>query len=367
MSLDLLPDEIIARIFCFLMDDTDSYINFSSTCKKNLHIASSLVKTAHWKELRPLPFNFHLPLDEYKPEYCQHHGSCPEQEIRYGAKCELLSRGLSLREGAERLNQSEVGPSRTGDDKDHTCCYHRFFCLVSARYRCFSTVRFRDCRLTDRGCLKSIKVAATINQPLTEHRLRSLVELELYECDITLYWLNSVMNELHNIIYLGLHAVAFIEQSFLIEDHQRASRNLIRLKITGDRTFRMNDAIFMYFVDHFPATIFDVSGSRVEYHRRIIQRFYANANTVDLYAVRPSELLLTFPMILLYLKRYRSHCKHFIANENHLTVTCLRRLLQDEDLRDLRITCQNCPTLMLPERIRLAEQVEEADLRRVTF
>lgn len=367
MSLDEIPDEVIARILCFLMDDPNSYLNFSSTCRRNISVAKSLVTTAYWKELRPLAFEFHMDLNKYKPECCKFHGTCPEQEIRYGAKCELLSRGLPLKPGAERLNQSEVGQSRAGDDKDHTCCYHRLFCLITARHRNFSTLKFRECRLTDKGCMKSIKVAAIIDRPLTEHRLRSLVELELSDCDITLYWLNSILNELHNILYLGLHAVAFIEQSLLVEDHNKAARNLIRLKITGDRTFRINDAIFMYFVDHFPATIFDVSGSRVEYHRRIIQRFYPNANNVDLYSTRPSELLLTFPMILLYLKRYRSHCKHFIANENNLTVTCLRRLLQDEDLKHLRITCQNCPTLMLAERIRLGESVDEADLQRVTF
>lgn len=367
MSINSLPDEIIGKIFTCLFDDTKSFINLASTSKRFGFISRTLTTSPLWIKNRPVGYNLYLNLDLYHPNICKEHGFCAENEYRNDFSCELKNntkQNNGIRPSSALVRDSIQWPDIC---YGQICYYHRLFCLVNATHRNFSTLRFENARLSDRGCLKSFQDSLRFNRVVAEHNIRALVELELYECDITLDWLNTALNQLESIRYLSLNGVSFIDPIILVEPRFFASKVLRGLKITNDRAQRMSDAIFMYFLENFPAAEFDLSSSSVEFHKRIIQRFYNNANTADVYTTQPSDLILTFPMILLYLKKYQSIVKHFIANETNITFACLRKMLQDDELKHLKITVQNCPLITQLERARLMEQVESCDMARVTF
>lgn len=404
MSFNNLPDDIIDRIFHCLLNDMTSFINLASTCKRCCLIANQLtIHSEAWAQNRPIVFDFYLePLEVYLPSLCARHGTCAERHYRTGTKCELQlppnqrppspnisptyppgnlsipstsSFERSLTGGhattaafSEAILGNSVDEPTSLADKEE-CYYHRLFCLLNSKYRTFSTIRFKDARLSDRGCIKPFQDSLKYKLPNTnvEQNIKALVALELYSCDITLDWLNTILNQLDHISYLTLNEISFIDPSILVEQKHLASKKLEQLRITGDRTCRINDSIFMYFLENFPAVEFDLTGTRVEYHKRIIQRFYTNANISDLYSIRPSEYVLTFPMVLFYLRKYQAVVKRFIANETDITFTCLKRLLQDEDLKHLEITIRNCPMITEFERTRLADQVEASDIARVIF
>lgn len=365
MSFDILVDEIIVKIFHCLMDDPISFLSFASTCKRFCLIANRrVIQTPQWVQARPLAFNLYLETELYLPHLCGQHGLCAEQKWRTGFKCELETKNHSTSAPSTTSRTTSSGDS--SEDKNN-CYYHRLFCMLNSKHRSFSSLKFRDARLSDRGCVKSFQDTLKLNQSLGELKIKALVELELYNCDITLDWLNTILNETENISYLALNSVAFIDPSILVEPRHLASKTLKRLRISGDRSCRINDSIFMYFLENFPAVQLDLTGTRVEYHKRIIQRFYTNANTVDLFSVRPSEYILTFPMVLLYLRKYQAVAKQFIASETDITFTCLKRILQEDDLKHLQIDIRNCPMITQFERTRLADHVDEADLARVLF
>jgi hypothetical protein len=231
--------------------------------------------------------------------------------------------------------------------------------MLQAKYITFSSLKFTAVRLADRGCLRAFR----------DFRLktRALVELELNRCDITLDWLNTILNELDNIAYLSLNDISFTDPILLVEPRFMASKKLELLRIAGDRSCRINDSIFLYFLENFPAVRLDLTGTRVEYHKRIISRFYSNANSLDLYSTKPSEYIFTFPMILLYLKKYQAVVKHFIADDTDITLASLKRIIQDEVLKHLRVSVRDCPMITQFEQTRLTDQVEEQDLRRIVF
>lgn len=368
VSFNNLPDEIIGEILSHLMNEPISYINLASTSKRLANIASRQTSKPLWLTNRPLVYNFYLGLDSYKPNLCQIHKACPEENYRSNRKCELsptelASRTLNSLDGsplfANQIDQSE--------ERKETCYYHRMFCLLNSQYRSFSTLRFRDAYLIDRGCIKSVADSMKINPDLTKLRVSSIVQLELYDCDISLDWLNNALNQLGWISYLTMRKVAFTDTCILVESQYYASKNLRELRIIGDRTCRMNDSVFMYFLEHFPAKVLDLTGTRVEYQKRIIQRFYPYANSADLYSVRLSKDLLSFPIIMLYLKRNSSVNRHLIASETDITFTSLRKLLQDNELKDLQIDVENCPMITSLEINRLKECVDISDIARVKF
>lgn len=344
-SLNILPDEILEKLLSFLLKDPRNFISLASTCKRLRCISNKLIYSKEWALYRPFTFNLSLPLDLYIPSHCAYHGSCTELKWRNDASCELLL--------------------VRGDTEQ--CYYHRLFCLLNSKQTSFSTIKFVKAYLSDRGCIKSFQDSLKLSRTLVELRIKALVELKLHDCDITLDWLNTILNQLNNLKYLTLSKITFTDPTILVEPRFLASKRLTQLKITCDETYRMTDSIFMYFLDNFPATELDLTSLRVEYHKRIVQRFYTDANTVDLYSVRPSEYILTYPMIILYLKKYQAVVKHFNSTKSGITFTCLKRILQDEDLGHLKITVKDCPLITAAERAKLFEQIDPDNLSRVIF
>lgn len=364
MSFDDLPDEIVMRIFHCLRDDTASLLNLATTCKRICDIAAKKIIEPEWSQSRLFTFNFYLDPSYYRPDLCKEHGLCSELEWRCGTKCELSSTSGEDDNDGHKSNQD---PHNEGYEGPFDCYYHRLFCVLNAKYRTFSGIKFRDARLSDRGCINSFRDSMRLNRSMAELKIRALVELELYKCDITLDWLNTILNKLDHISYLGLHEVAFVDPCILVEPKFYASKTLKRLRITGDRSCRLVDSIFKYFLENFPAAELDLTGTRVEYHKRIIQRFYTNCHTVDFPLENPSDYILTYYMILIYLRKYQAIVKHFVANETDITCASLKKILLDEDLKHLKITIKNCPMISVLELARLADQIDVSDLARVTF
>jgi len=266
-----------------------------------------------------------------------------------------------------RTSQPLESPTLAEKEMRECCFYHRLFCMLNTKYITFSTLKFRDVNLKDRGCMRAIRDSLIIDKPLAELKINALVELQLHRCDITLDWLNTIMSSLSNIKYLDLDEVSFIDPTLLVEPKDFASRVLRRLSITGDRSYRINDLVFAYFLDNFPAVEFDLSGTRLEYHKRIIQRYYHdNAGSLDICSWRPSEYILTFPIILMYLRKYRSITERFIANRSDITFTSLKRILQDDLLKNLTVSVKDCPMIAQFDRSRFNHMIEE-DLKRVIF
>lgn len=346
------------------MDDSRSFINLSCLSRRLVYISQTVTTSPAWIKSRPIGFNFYLDLNSYHPDICKEHGTCDEQEWRVGCKCEIAAKSI----GISNDNLSQVSTqNQTSGDGLLVCYYHRLFCLLNSAHRNFSSIKFKDATLSDRGCFKSFQDSLKLNKAIAEYNIKALVELELYECDITLDWLNTALNHLASIRYLALSGVTFTDPAILVEPRFFASKTLHRLRITNERNSRMTDSIFMYFLENFPALEFDLSATHVEFHKRIIQRFYINANTDESYTAQPSDYILSFPMILLYLKKYQSIVKRFIADKTGITFACLKKMLQDEELNHLKIIVRNCPMITQLERARLSEQVEAEDIARVVF
>jgi hypothetical protein len=365
MSLDSLPDELIVEIYKNLLGDLGSFRRLMMTNKRMCRIAngSSLINTPEWVSNRPTSFDLSLDLTRYNPNLCESHGRCAEFHSRTSNKCELVHHYEARQpKSVIRRPPSVSGDDDQSDNDEPTACYyHRLYCMLQARYITFSSLKFNSARLSDRGCVRAFRDFSS------GPKISALVELELNRCDITLDWLNTILNELDHITYLSLNDVSFTDPSLLVEPKFMASKKLELLRIAGDRTCRINDSIFLYFLENFPAVRLDLTGTRVEYHKRIIQRFYSSTNTLDLFSSKPSEYIFTFPMVLLYLKKYQAIAEHFIADDTDITLASLKRILQDEALKHLQVSVRNCPMITQFEQTRLTDQVDEQDLRRVVF
>lgn len=364
MSLNSLPDELIVEIFKNLLGDPPSFRRLMVTSKRFCRLANSLslISSPRWTRHRPNSFDLSLELSRYRPDLCETHGRCAEFHSRTETRCELLHQNsvAQLKTVIRRPSSSTGDDDQSDNDESMTCYYHRLFCMLQARYITFSSLRFTSAVLSDRGCMRAFRDFGS------RLKTNALVELELNRCDITLDWLNTILNELEGLAYLSLNDVSFTDPSLLVEPRHLASKTLKSLRIAGDRTCRINDSIFLYFLENFPAVQLDLTGTRVEYHKRIIQRFYS-ATSLDLYSTKPSEYIFTFPMILLYLKKYQAVVKHFIADDTDITLASLKRILQDEMLKHLQVSVRNCPMITQFEQTRLTDQVDEQDLRRVVF
>lgn len=390
---DRVPDELVAKIMCFLLDDTKSFICFSLINKRMKRISDTLTIWSEWTQHRPTCFAISDEEDDDLKHYydaidCNQHGTCLDCSIQYGFKCEMerctsSPRGkwskqipplmiygpdpeiVALRpENRTRRQNSTTYP--------HKCFYHRLYCMFKSKYITFSSLKFEfECGfLFDRGCIDASRFYDRIEKPLFDFKIRALVELELYRCYITIDWLNTTLRELTHVVYLTLDEVSYEEPYLLAESKHHVARKLNRLKISHDRTVKMNDLVFMYFLENFPAIELDLTGSKIEHKTRLINRFYPNFSSMmdtSHLTSRACEMIFTLPFIHIYLRRYQSITKHLIVNRSNFSIEPLKRLILDADLKHLIITAKNCLELGRQEQTRFLEAVDECDAARVTF
>lgn len=240
--------------------------------------------------------------------------------------------------------------------------------MMSAKYLNFSTIRFKNDALADRGCLRPAKHLAREDKMFGELKLRSLVELELYECDISLDWLNTAMNEFENIVHLTLHGTIFTDPMLLVDKKNYASRKLRTLKISGYRTLRFSDMNFCHFVENFPASVLDMTGTRIEFNKRVIYRLYgAHGDASDPFLTPPRDDFFSWPYVFGYLQMHSSTVKMFVANETNIALNNLKQLVNDTETSQLIIKVRNCINISEYERDRFKHSVSHEKLRRVIF
>lgn len=373
MSFDHVPDEIVGKILCHLLDDPISFINFSLASKRIKRISCEITSWPQWIKNCPLSFKIHNNLESYSWVDCQQHGSCAGQIERTGFKCEVLTKKMASKVNSQsqsKFVRAGIFQHLSGED-EHTitsnnCYYHRLFCMLNSKYINFSSVKFRNAYLFERGCVRAVKDILRTDRYIAEFKIRALVQLELFECYITLDWLNTTLNEFHNIRHLGLDQVTFMDSTLLVDHKHYAARKLVSLKIKYDRTMRMTDSIFMFFLENLPAVELDLTGTRIEFNRRIIERYYPNFSFSNAQSLQPCDYIFTYPFILSYLRRYHSITKHLNVSETNMSLVSLKRIILDHDLKHLKITATNCPMLNQQEQTKFMEMFE-IDSSRVMF
>lgn len=379
MSFDFVPDEIVGKILCYLMKDQQSFINFALTSKRMKRISDQITSWPQWVRVRPVAFNLHRDLEAYSKIDCTQHGPCLDHFERTGCKCEISTRkmvGSKMNHQHTQSKSIQTGFIQyiSGDDESlelsltsNNCYYHRLYCMFNSKYINFSSLKFKGAYLFDRGCVRAIRDIIRFDKCLAQFKIRAFVELELTECNISLDWLNTVLNEFTNLCYLSLDQVSFTESSLLVDRKHYAAKKLKRLRIINDRTFKMTDAIFMFFIENLPAVELDLSGTRIEFNRRLIDRFYQNFSFSNVLSLSPSECIFTYPFVLSYLRRFQSVTRHLDVSGTNMSLISLKRIILDNDLKHLRITASNCPMLNNQEQTKFYEMVDEKDSARVRF
>lgn len=313
MSLEQLPYDILREIFCHLINDSKSYISLASTCKHLCQISIDLSRSSIWSETRPITF-------------------------------------VALRD----------------DDLKS-----RLLELFTSPYRCYSSLEFQDIWFRDTkesiGSLaEAIKESSILNGALTESRLNSLVELILSRADITLDMLNILLEQLPGISYLILRSVNILDKPgeiLKLEEGKRVSHRLKELGLKRYWHSQLNDELFAYFLYNFPSETLDMTKSYIVCSGRIVRRFYQGRDILT----HPSSSIITFEMIHEYLRRHRQIIKRFIASETNITLGALKRLLEDKDLRHMKIVVERISEFKYMGEYLLRRELGDDDMARVNF
>lgn len=312
MSLKELPYDILREIFCLLMKDPKSYISLASTCKYFCQISSDLSRTSIWSETRPITF-------------------------------------VTLRDDNLKI---------------------RLLKLFTSPYICFSSLEFQDTWFLETnesiGSLsEAIKESSVLNRAIAESRLNSLVELILSRVDITLDMLNRLLEQLPNISYLSLRTANILDKpgEILKLEEEKRVHELKELGLKRYWHSPLNDELFAYFLYNFPSQTLDMTKSYIVCSARIVRRFYQGRDILTY----PSSSIITFEMIHEYLRRHRLIIKKFIASETNLTLDALKRLLQDDDLRHIKIVVEKISEFKYMGEGLLYRELGGENMARVNF
>lgn len=205
--------------------------------------------------------------------------------------------------------------------------------LFRAKHRKFSAIKFDNSRIGHFSPELYLKFK----------EVEGIVELIVYNCFIHIEWLDSMLSNLQRLQYLTINDVTFDETKYCMPKGVHTSKNKILKKLTliNDRSVGIPDNYFIYFLQY-PAVILDLTNRKVEYNKRIIQRFYPQVDDIH---SNPSKFILSFLMILHYLKLHKSVVKTFIGTGTGMNAVSLQELLLDNQLNHLDIFVKNCPEL----------------------
>lgn len=315
MSLSDLPDDILKKIFCCLTDPID-YLNLTLTCKR-INDLENGVKTFDanfWADRSILKYNLYPDDDRTRAD------------------------SLGICTGADFCTQaaSDNYKVKAPAQEIESFYYQKILALLAAKHRSFSTLKFKEAICCKFDFAAPINDAVRNNKSLAMTRLGSIIELELLDCSIDLGWLSKIMSQIESVKVLTINKCLFIDQDAMgYSDHVK--RTLKHLRILGDKSYRISDSIFMYFAVHYPAKVLDISGTRVVFHKRIIKRFYQDEIS-NFDEVSPSQYILSFPVILHYLRRNRSIINLFIAKNINMPDESREKLLLDQELKRIKFS-----------------------------
>lgn len=317
MSLEELPYDILREIFCHLIKDSESYISLASTCKRLCQISIDLSRSSIWSETRPITF--------------------------------VVTRDDDLKRKLLRLFDSP--------------------------FRCYSSLEFQDIWFLETkesiGSLsEAIRESMILNSAITELKLKSLVELILSRVDITLDMLDILLEQLPNISYLNLRTANILDKPGEILNSPRkgtkGSPPIYKLKELGLKRYwhsPLNDELFAYFLYNFPSETLNMTKSYIVCSARIVRRFYQGRDILT----SPSSSIITFEMIHEYLRRHRLIIRRFIASETNITLGALKRLLQDEELRNMKIVVEKISEFKYMGEDWLYRELGADNMARVNF
>lgn len=311
MQLDDLPDELIREILLILKKkDHRDFINAASTCKRLERIANDIILYAR----RSFKINMdHLVL------------------LRLTADGE--------HKDAEELNLTTNFPSRVIESK------HRVYeGLLIAGY----TLKLDNFSPLEPDLSSEVKISA-------------LSTLHLRDCSVTIPWIHGMMTQLKGLRNVILQRVTYTEIEM---DHPLIApgRVLDRISIWDDMSYQTTDVILKYFLDYWPASILDITGSKVQRNTLVIKRFYRGYTGLigSFNENKPSKFLLTFPMVYKYLKKHQNTVKILVIDYLELRAEDIEVILVDADLENLQIALrefQGRPPCLEYKRITMLKQL----------
>ena len=331
MQLEALPDEMIMEIFRQLISDSESYRNFMMTCKRHLRIGNeaSLAERKAWTMYRPIVFKFTERKISTNSEMMKKPVESACNETHHTDR-KLTRKELKLgplNRYCPYLVEKPAIVSR--------CLYESISCLVNCRSITFRSLKFHHMFLWNIQCLSAFHQSSYASM-----RTSYLVELELSYCHVKLEWLDAVLGELKNISHLILEEVNFYDTNLKYQGRSKAAKRLKVLRILSDsHTVRTNDKIFKYFLINFPATKLDLSGTKIDCSSSRNSQLTDDETGLS-FLDQPAESMLTFHMILTYLKKYEKIVKKLIADYTGLTRRELQ-ILREEGLHELEVLLEN--------------------------
>lgn len=320
MSLDALPNEIIAKIIEFLMDDPISFNRFTSSQKRFLIIANNLIFSNYWLKNRPSI---------------------------------LVIQPTNFTNSYESTNMN---------DNNVKCCFGNLHNLFHCSLRYYSTIKFVGLSLED-----NLPPNWSACNELAYTRICGIVELNLHNCDITSGWLITLIEHFINMKYLILD-----NTSLVIKDIDFNYKNSYGLKcleelriINHSRLF--TDACFIYFYNNFSTKLLDLTNTKIVYHNRSTRRFYGHlGNNQDEAIINyPSEDIFSFEMIKLYLKKNNKSIKQLNLSQTDIQYSNMMEIIQNQDTKNLNLILLCCQYISQDTEDMLSGIVD--DIGRVRF
>lgn len=191
--------------------------------------------------------------------------------------------------------------------------------LASCKYVLFSGVRIRDAILKE-------------SQP--NLIFTSIVHLEITDTyiDSSTPLTNLIFSSLPNLNFIILHNCIY--GSFKISDISN-SKSVRLLALTGDRTFRLNDYTLKEIANLIVSKELDMTGTICTVERLVTRRFYKLYNDLDKIYENPSAHILSFQMVLNYLRKHNTIVKVLKFCDLRFNFTALTTILDDALLKNI--------------------------------
>lgn len=323
--LDLLPNEIILKILDYLRADLKSYLNFTNCQKRLLHLSNQPVISKTENIRQPLTFNF----ASGRSITC-HHGTCFDEHIR-----------------------------QTNEYDYHSNCNRILKHLVGARFRQYNGLEFKF--------INSVGAPKVLDDTFVNPC--NVIDLEFSNCLLNLKWIDVMLFNLKHLGHLSLNSVSLVaksDDSYLVQE----ARTLNQFTMIN-RDFEIVDETFMYFVDKIVPIKLNISGTKIEYHPRVVMRFYPDvgngedAEMIDRILATPSNYILSYPLLRYYLRKNQGATKSLNLSKSGVSLETVVELLCDEKLKDMVIYIQDCPQILKEEVSELMSVLSERDLKRL--
>lgn len=268
MLLSELPYDILVKIFNILVKrDPATFLNLSRACKRLCYISRDIPDSVNFREAR--------------------------SEEKNRLVCYTIGDFLDLL------------PDPQAAEEKHYCS------LEIDMYWALTPQRIE------------LKRQLYLSETLSRLKLDTLVDLKLDTCSVTWEWLEVLLNEMPNLLFLTIDRVEVIFTS--TDLHLRSTSeiwlrvlNLIRCGNHSDGNF--NKYFFEYLEHKVRAKTLDISG------------FYLKNYGA-------------FDSIHSYLKHNHSTVKCFNASYTEIGIANLLKLLRDEKLKHMKLKAKFCPYL----------------------